>query len=888
MKIPIFNRLRRLRWLAWSCLWAIPISFLLLSRPAIAQEITFDDPDMDPATPLECVAAGPHTFTVNEGDTINESINLVNAPSDVDWDFDLPPTPVGAGSCSGSGDTYTCSGIDISIPAGVVSGASSANVDSGGMPATPLGNYAFALQVDDETPGGTASCTRDYNLDVVEADIPFDLAFVLDRSGSMNSSADPNDAAGDSRWEVLQSTIAHFAGDLVGFNDEHASPTDNNVGLTLFATNVLSNTVLPNALTSIDSSLPTDVTDELDQSPGGLTAMGSGLQTALERWDASLPVDTDTTRSRVVVLFTDGRQNQNPRVNLDGQGFNDGQDINDSTGDGSVKIITIGVGGPDNDYLDTLQNLAANNRGVYASTADGQAFDAPAISWNGTLEETFENVIAPALSSNSPLMIASFEERLTPGGVKLPEFAVNFNAKQLVIDFLFERKLERPELEELLKNVQVYRDGEDISRFFTPRITADYTQWASLVTDYTLTDNAGTTQTPSAGNYIVALIKPEKIEDLNFQAFPFADDDHLEATWGIEPTIPRVGEPMKIYADLQWRQQPVKEAIVEATILEPGSYVGDLLAKNPLVVDANADQRDVPLGVQKYLALLAENPEFAKQLAFKPRKIELKHQGNGQYVGTYTPAMPGSMQIFIETKGKDPERGSQIQRLFFLSKNTRLSAIDPDASNITTRFDNGAAVIDWQPMTVNGLLVGPGNDAAFSFQGAERTRIQDDQRGGYQVLLDGVRPESKIIVSYLGDEIYRGTLCQFGKPQFGAINLEASKIRTQVDDNGVAAINWRPVNERKRPIGSGNAQFIEILGAEQTKIQDNGEGNYTMTLLGVKPTSQISVRLSCNEIYRGALSEFGGTAIEPPCRGWFCRFRNWRRLMPWRTVSGVR
>ena len=922
MKKSLLTLLYKIGLLSLSCLWSIPICLLLFSRPAVAQDIEFDPS----TTPPGCVASSPHIFTVNQNSAINESIGITNSPSSVNWSFDQTPNPQGPyPACipGVGGDSYTCNGVDITIPSGTVSGES-ANVNS--ISATPLGLYAFDLQVEDTT-DTSVTCSRGYFLNICEPKIPFDLAFVLDRSGSMNSTADPMDPSSESRWQVLKDSIIHFADDLRLFNNSPCSPTDNTVGLTLFATNVLSNNsfpadpsnpasapAAPSDLVSIsafpappenpidpDDSLPGEVENELDsQTPGGSTAMGNGLQSALQEWDPTLPVDIDETRSRIVVLFSDGRQNRNPRVNLDGQGFNDGTSINTSTGNGSVKIITMGVGSPNNDYLETLQNLAYENRGVYLSTTDGQSFtcvpsagapDAcldpdtnPAINWGGTLGEVFEYAIAPALSSNSPLMIASYGGQLSSETVKLPEeFTVNFNINQLVMDLLFDRKLERSELEDLLENVRIYRNGEDISSYFHPHIAADYTQWASLSTDYTGTNAAGElTKIPSAGNYTVKLVKPERIDDINFQVFPLADDDHLKATWGVTPNIPRVDTPVDVYANLTWRGQPIKDAIVEATILEPGTYVGDALARNQLVIDSPPGRDPSSPGYQKYLTLLENDPEFVEQLAFKPQKIKLKYQNNGSYVGTYTPTVAGSTQIFIEAKGKDPELGSPIQRLFFLSKSVRVGKIDLANSNISTQFDSrGSAIINWRPVTVNGLFVGPGNDSAFTIKGAERTRITDDQLGGYQMYLEGVGPNDKIALRYLGEDIYQGTLCQLGKPQFEDIDLEASNIRTKINNtNNTATITWKPIiKTQQQLLGPGKAEFIEVLGPKETKIQDNRDGSYTIRLVGIKRDSKILVRLSCNDVYRGPLGKFGSISESSPCQGWFCWFRDRLRVL---------
>jgi hypothetical protein len=770
MKLFIHLRLKNLHWLWWSCLWAIPIAFVLFTQPGFAAP----PGNIDFGAAGDCPEANNTTSDISQtvGDTFDYAIGVDNPPASFNWSFDLVPTPIGSPPCTGGGDTYTCSNTTISLPAtggpGSTAGVASPN-------ANPAGLYLFDLAAQ----AVSSQCIRPYRLDITEADSPFDLGFVLDRSGSMTLNADPS-TPGTSRWAVLKDSVVHFAGNLVTFNQAHTNPSGNAVGLTLFATNVIGNTVLPNNLTSINNTLPTQVEQELNQTPSGLTAMGAGLKSALGAWSPTLPVPLDPSRSRVVVLMTDGDQNQNPRINLDGRGFNDGTAINPSypAAAGSVKVVTMGIGTPSGNTLTTLQNIAAQNRGTYISTADGQAFSDPDnISWSGTIDNAFEYAIAPALNSNSPLMVASYEGRLTDASVTLPEFELNFNLKRLLIDVSFDRSFKRPELEQLLKGIRIYKDGLDITDYFQPQIATDMTHWASLVTDFSrpLTDRTRSrlpsAPIPSEGRYLIKLLNPGNVKDLGFQVFPFADDAHLDATWSISPIPPQVNQSITITTNLRWRGQPLKNAMVEAYVAEPLNYNGDLLAQNPLVVDLARDQRDaVSPGEQKYLYLLENDPEFAKQLAFQPQRIPLKDQGNGTYIGRYTPRVPGTSQVFIQVQSKDPELGTPVQRLLFQSLSTQVGDINLATSAINTQFISNGAIINWRPMTINQRFVGPGNGSGITIQGAERTVITDNQNGSYTMSLPGVTPETRIAIRFLDKTIYQGPAREFtSKPQSACV-----------------------------------------------------------------------------------------------------------------------
>ena len=126
---------------------------------------------------------------------------------------------------------------------------------------------------------------------------PFDMVFIVDRSGSMLGS----------RWDALKTAVDGFTPTI-----STVAPLNSNFGFTLFASNVLSNNSFSSSLTTVGASLSGDVSAELNsQTPLGSTAMGKGLQNGMAKM-------TVASRPRVVVLFTDGEQNQNPNVDMSG------------------------------------------------------------------------------------------------------------------------------------------------------------------------------------------------------------------------------------------------------------------------------------------------------------------------------------------------------------------------------------------------------------------------------------------------------------------------------------------------------------------------------------------------------------------------------------------
>ena len=195
---------------------------------------------------------------------------------------------------------------------------------------------------------------------------PVDVELVLDLSGSMLS---PACATGcDSRLQVLKDAVELF----VQLWSVYAIP-DDRMGVTYFRTHVdefSPGSVPLFPVVANSAALIADVQSQTTVS-GNLTAMGGGIQTAVNRL-------TDAARSRNVILFTDGMQNVNPMVDATTFEIADQPgrpasgvaatspptDLNTALG---RKVSTIGIGATP-PFIDLLSHIATETNGLFKST----------------------------------------------------------------------------------------------------------------------------------------------------------------------------------------------------------------------------------------------------------------------------------------------------------------------------------------------------------------------------------------------------------------------------------------------------------------------------------------------------------------------------------------
>ncbi len=132
---------------------------------------------------------------------------------------------------------------------------------------------------------------------------PIDVALVLDKSGSMGDPACPGC---ESKMLVLQD-----AAELFIQTWQMLSDADDRIAAVFFDSSIDTFSDSGDELVTLTGS-GDDVIDYIrSKTDGGLTAMGGGAQTAIN-------LLTDVSRPRSLIIFTDGMQNRDPMIELQG------------------------------------------------------------------------------------------------------------------------------------------------------------------------------------------------------------------------------------------------------------------------------------------------------------------------------------------------------------------------------------------------------------------------------------------------------------------------------------------------------------------------------------------------------------------------------------------
>ena len=604
---------------------------------------------------------------------------------------------------------------------------------------------------DTSRPGGTQSSTGEklQLLDCYNAIAnPYDIVFVLDKSGSMGGSTHVMWQA-KTRWDALKMGVAEFTNLIAA-----SAPPGSRLGLTLFETKVVQQNTLPGLVKIDKTTLPGKVNNELNITPGGWTAMGEGLKDGMAKFD-------DPSRPRRVVLFTDGEQNQFPKVDTTGCYYkNKAGNTEGKVSDpcpataGSVKIVAVGINDPDSSYVATLQALASNSGGNVIIASKSNKFPEAC---TGDVKSTFYCAVAPALYGNSLQMVTSYTGTLSNAGA-LPEFNLNKDVTQLLIAISLSQDFEIPEFLSILAGMRITKDGADITRFFEPVYSGDSISSVVLKTSFVYQAEEETSRIAPEGSYSVQIAAPPDIgTDLGYWVVPYADDHRLDMQWRVGPAAPRVNQPFSPTISLSWAGGPVNNAVVEARILKPGDDLGDLLANNPQTVDlVNMTDAGSP-GHQKYHHLLENDPNFLDQLEPNEEKLILTHQGGGQYSASYDPGdVSGVYQIFYQVRAESAEFG-KVQRKAVQSVYTRFGDIDLDKSAVSSTATDDTLTINFRPVTTYDRFIGPAQGSAFTVESdsIELSGITDHQDGSYTLVLTG-DPDAEVVIKLLGEEIYQG------------------------------------------------------------------------------------------------------------------------------------
>jgi hypothetical protein len=716
---------------------ALTIMVLLIAFASKAQNYDINLPAMPPPAPPE------YHFPVNQDIGVGSAgIGVQTTAATVVWDFAAIP-----GGAVLNNDEFTFMGVRVKLPAAPGANVSNAlDVIIDGHP-NVTGSFQFSLIVADAsnlavTATGTFEVFIEQSVDVV---------MVLDRSGSMGATLGTG-----TRWSALRQAAQNFM-----LSYETLRPQDR-TSITYFDTdlNPLSTccgTLIPNtpSVPALSVRIASELTEAGNQ-PQGITAMGMGLQNAQTKL-------SDASRARNILLITDGEQNANPMVNLNGQGYSDGTSIPGGPGPGGIRIATIGIGNPSGAFHTTLQNLAVNNRGSYNTTMDGTAFTFIDGDPNGDLSSGFGNNFMTMLQDNSPQIIDKTTTAIPTNNtqVSLQEFPLNKAVNKLLLEFVVPRNYEVPQLIQLLSRIRVTKDGTSVLNYARPVWSGNYTNTLLLLFDFKNPPNRQSPWNPE-GKWTIT-ISDSTLRFGHCKLTSIADDHrlHMKRVWTNKN--PKVQDDFPVTFNLDWLGFPVKEAKVDMLVMVPGKDLGQLLSEAANVKLSDSADAGAP-GVQKFNQLWATDSAFRKALEASGSLVTLTHTGNGKYEGAYKNLpVAGLYRLIYRISGKDSASG-EFQRFISESFYTTFSNVDLTRSNVTTTIQGTQLVMNLKPITSYGVLIGPAMGSAFTVTNpaVKIAKVVDHQDGSYTITFEGnINDTTRIQI--LGQTVHTGKLQDAGK-----------------------------------------------------------------------------------------------------------------------------
>ena len=676
------------------------------------------------------------TFTIKFviGTASSVPIHIANPTTNVFWGFGAVTFP---GCGPASGETYTCQGVTLTLPA-----TSTSTEVSPTLPATvswtgmnpPMGAINFTLNIGDGT------FHRTYTIEFSQ---PLDAFFVLDKSGSMNAVTEGT----TTRIAALKAAVNNFMGKLS--NPAFAGSTDR-VGLNFFDTSVTPPSFGAGLIPLTPAGATTIASAINPVAPSGSTAMGLGINDAKSKL-------TDATHTRDIIVFTDGEQNVAPLVNGNGQDVG-GVNINPTypAPTGSLRVFTIGIGSPSPTYLNTLKNLASANRGECLLTSNGASFTNSNGTPIGDINAVFTQTFINLLRDSSPQLV-QYKSGSVTAGQKLMSFLLNKNVEDLVIEIQLNKHFEIPTLAQIIGSIRVEQEGRDVTNFAVP-------QWVGVFPDTYLlafsfnNEKARANSFHSEGNWAVSSVANGPAQGLTYRIAVIADDHLLDYTCAQSLPKPTVGSTQHFSAKLSYLGKPLDGVKIIAYVYKPGDDIGDLMARNPLkVISPRQTQDRSAVGILKYQTLLLRDPAFVRALTPNENVVALIPKGNGLYEGDFSRLdVAGIYQILFHIRGSDTASGP-IDRYEMQSMYVLPAPIDPGRSSIFKSIVDGQLVVTMRPVTTTGKFVGPAAADAFDVnaQSTKLANVIDNQDGSYTLTFRG-DAKSVGTINLLNQKVFSG------------------------------------------------------------------------------------------------------------------------------------
>jgi hypothetical protein len=490
-----------------------------------------------------------------------------------------------------------------------------------------------------EEDGPNPICRTENGVPVVPP--PVALVHVLDVSGSMlgEACADCNP-----KLQVLKEAVQIFL-DLWTLS---AGPADQ-IGVQLFGTQVTPLILNSPPLMPVTEDNVSDVileVDALDTAPNNLTAMGGGLQRAIELLQVVGGVDIP---NRHVVLFTDGMQNVNPMVIKNEEDSPSHYEIVNQPGHpvsnvsaneppinlkdlGEIKVHTIGVGATE-PFMNLLTEIAEETEGTHELTLNPDQ----------DLRQHYIQVLIESLRGHSPQLVGYRRGTLT-GERQDEHFTIGRGGRRVLFKLSWNK-------DQKLSFV-VRKDGVDLT---SAGKIVDRGFYRLFALDLPAQIKGRTID--SEGDWQMVVTGPQNGK---YEAAAIVDSSRLEYALRLKNLRLRAGEPLHFKVKLSREGRALSgEARIQATVSRRGDSLANLLAQAEMAVDKSSAAVEGGSAVGTRLQNLLEREDTSRRLSAEVNTVTLQNLGDGIYGGEFTATeVPGPYRVTVEIEGEDPHLGT--------------------------------------------------------------------------------------------------------------------------------------------------------------------------------------------------------------------------------------
>ena len=601
-------------------------------------------------------------------------------------------------------------------------------------------------------PQGTADvCDAPSGIPIVPQGTGVVLA--LDHSGSMGIPSCQN-------CGTKQAVLRDAAQMFLATWQTLADPQDR-IGITYFRTNVsqfaaagTGDTLVP--LLPDTTALVTDLQAEALTSTG-LTAMGGALQTGISELQGIAGGLRGVGPNRHVILFTDGLQNVNPKIqdNANQQlvlenvpGFvNAGIPVSltDPLAGYGVTVDAIGIGvSADSQAL--LEDLAVETGGVSHFSTD-----------TNVLNQFFTMTLVHTLRDSSPQLIA-YRRGVLSDAEQAESFTVNPGAKQIVLRLSWQQGA--------TLDFRVEKAGVDLTA--AGRITGSGF-FKIFALDLPAAHAGGTVD---AGGEWRMVIRGQP--GVAYEAAAIVDEPQLDYRVSLGGGDHRVGQPLALDVRLSTGGRPIDKARITARVARPTDSIGNLLAAYPTpVTPAGISFEPLTTPGQRAAIAVLQDERLSRRLQPASDTIELKSTGPGTYGGSFGETkVPGIYTVTFEIELQDRQLG-EVRRSQSLSTRVRVATADFAASAVTLQpvadTDRGREVtLRLAPRDGLGNYFGPDRGHLIALRvpaGSTQGTVRDLGNGTYEVpLILPKEGDPDVTLSIAGKDVFSGVISKLTPP----------------------------------------------------------------------------------------------------------------------------